>query len=110
MHGMIKETVYAVVALAIISFAHPAHAQEKLADLESYTRFCKEADALERKTARCGEYEANPKKFIANLRPNIVDICKSAKRQCRGPQNARMHMISSGLGCGDRDFCWYERR
>ena len=108
---MTKETVvYAVVALAMISFVGPAHAQEKLADLERYTRFCKEADALERKTARCGEYEANPRKFIANLRSNIVDICKSAKRQCRGPQNARMHMISSGLGCGDRDYCWYERR
>ena len=108
---MIRETVvYAVVALATISLVGPAQAQEKLADLERYTRFCKEADAVERKTARCGEYEADPKKFTANLRSNIVGICKSAKRQCGGPQNARMHLISSGLGCGDRDFCWYERR
>jgi hypothetical protein len=108
---MVKGTVIlAVVALALTSFVGSARAQEKLADLERYTRFCKEADALERKTARCGEYEAAPKTFIANLRSNIAGICKSAKRQCRGPHNARMHMISSELGCGDRDFCWYERR
>ena len=108
---MIKEAVAcAIVALATVSFVSPAHAQEKPTDLERYTRFCKEADVLERKTARCGDYEANPKTFVANLRSNIVDICRSAKRQCRGPQNARMHMISSELGCGDRDFCWYERR
>lgn len=102
--------VYAIVVSATILFVGPARAQQKLADLDHYARFCKEADAIERKTARCGEYDANPSKFAANLRANIVSICKSAKRQCRGPQNARMHLVSTALGCSERDFCWYERR
>ena len=65
---------------------------------------------MEQKVLRCAEYKADPKKFGENIGKNFAAICKAVKRRCGGQHNARMHALSTGLGCPERDFCYYVRR
>ena len=103
-------TVFACAIVATMALAGTGHAQ-KLTDLETIGRLCaEETGAMEQKLLRCAEYKADPKKFGETIGKTFVAICKAVKRQCRGRHNARMHSLSTGLGCAERDFCYYVRR
>ena len=93
-----------------MALAGAGHAQ-KLTDLEAIGRLCaEETGAMEQKLLRCAQYKADPKKFGENIGKTFGVICKAVKRQCGGRHNARMHGLSTGLGCPERDFCYYVRR
>ena len=101
-------TIFACAFIATVALAGAGHAQ-KLTDLETIGRLCaEETGAMEQKLLRCAEYKADPKKFGENIAK--TSICKAVKRQCAGRHNARMHLLSTGLGCAERDFCYYVRR
>lgn len=103
-------TVFACAIIATMALAGTGHAQ-KLTDLEAIGRLCaEETQAMERKLLRCAEYKADARTFGENIGKTFVEICKAVKRQCRGRHNARMHLLSTGLGCAERDFCYYVRR
>ena len=106
-------TVRTVLTGAIIAMMAPAgmsHAQ-KINDLEAIGRLCaEETGAMEQKVLRCAQYRADRTAFAQNAGKTFVAICKDVKRQCGGRHNARMHALSTGLGCAERDFCYYVRR
>ena len=103
-------TVFACAIIATMALAGTGHAQ-KLTDLETIGRLCaEETEAMERKLLRCAEYKADARKFGETIGKTFGAICKAVKRQCRGRHNARMHLLSTGLGCAERDFCYYVRR
>ncbi len=102
--------IFACALIATLALAGVGHAQ-KLTDLETIGRLCaEEAGAMEQKLLRCVEYNAERKKFGENIGKTFVAICRAVKRQCAGRHNARMHLLSTGLGCAERDFCYYVRR
>jgi hypothetical protein len=96
--------------VAMMSLVEAGHAQ-KPTDLETIGQLCAtETEAMEQKLLRCADYRADRKKFADTIGKTFVEICKAVKRQCRGRYNARMHLLSTGLGCAERDFCYYVRR
>jgi hypothetical protein len=104
------QTVFACAIAAMIALVETAHAQ-KLTDLEAIGQLCaSETEAMEQKLLRCADYRADRKKFADTIGKTFVEICQAVKRQCRGRHNARMHQLSTGLGCAERDFCYYVRR
>jgi hypothetical protein len=104
------QVVFACAIVAMMAPVEPGHAQ-RLTDLETIGRLCaEETEAMEQKLLRCADYRADRKKFADNFGKTFVEICKAVKRQCRGRHNARMHLLSTGLGCAERDFCYYVRR
>lgn len=104
------QTILACAILALIALVDTGHAQ-KPTDLETIGQLCaSETEAMEQKLLRCADYRADRTKFAANIGKTFVEICRAVKRQCRGRHNARMHQLSTGLGCAERDFCYYVRR
>lgn len=102
--------VFACAIVATMSLAGTGHAQTRT-DLQAIVQLCaEETEAMEQKLLRCAQYKADPRKFAQNIGKTFVAICKAVKRQCRGRHNARMHQLSTGLGCAERDFCYYVRR
>ena len=104
------QTVFAGAIVAMMALVEAGHAQ-KLSDLETIGQLCAtETEAMEQKLLRCADYRADRTKFADNIGKTFGEICKAVKRQCRGRHNARMHQLSTGLGCAERDFCYYVRR
>lgn len=103
-------TVFASAIVALMSLSETGHAQKRT-DLQTIGQLCaEETQAMEQKLLRCAEYKADRKKFEANIGKTVVEICRAVKRQCGGRHNARMHALSTGLGCAERDFCYYVRQ
>ncbi len=103
-------TVFACAIVATMSLAGTGHAQTRT-DLQAIGQLCaEETQAMERKLLRCAQYKTDPEKFAETIGKTFVAICKAVKRQCGGRHNARMHQLSTGLGCAERDFCYYVRR
>jgi hypothetical protein len=104
------QTVFACTIAVMMSLAEAGHAQ-KLTDLEAIGQLCATVtEAMEQKLLRCADYRADRRRFADNIGKTFVAICKAVKRQCGGRHNARMHQLSTGLGCAERDFCYYVRR